>query len=185
MRKVVKFGAFFNRAGIFRRALVDTSGAVMLEFAFVVVPLVTLIVAVLQVALIFFASQLLDTATQASARTIMTGNTQTAAMSQADFKAAACARLPTFMECSKLTVDVVKSSSFASASTGAPTVTYNGSGDAVFPNRYIPGGPNDIVMVRFMYPWGVIGAPNGLNLATLSNGKFLMMATTVMRTEPY
>ena len=52
------------------------------------------------------------------------------------------------------------------------------------PSRYQIGGPSDIVMVRLMYPWNVVGA-NGLDLASMQNGQYLMIGTTVTRTEPY
>ncbi len=175
----------------FRR---DESGSTILEFAFVAGPFFALLLAILQTAMIFFANQCLDTATQAVARLVMTGVTEAGVKSAGDpgidkagFKAAACAQLPTFMRrdnCSNLTVDVQSFSSFSSVNTGAPTITYSGSGVPSMPNNYQRGGPNDYVIVRLAYPWNVVGAP-GLDLASMQNGQFLLMATSVTRTEPY
>jgi Flp pilus assembly protein TadG len=180
-----------SRRGVLSRLRRDASGAALLEFAFVAGPFIGLIFAILQVALIFFADQMLDTSTQAASRFIMTGTAQKGAWTPAKFKTETCKTLPTFMQnnnCANLTIDVTTlgstASSFSSANTGAPVITYDGSGVASMPSNYQPGAKEDIVMVRLTYPWNVVTAP-GLNLANMQNGQFLLMATTVTRTEPY
>jgi Flp pilus assembly protein TadG len=168
----------------------DEGGTTLLEFAFVAGPFFALIFAILQTALIFFANQALDTATQSASRLILTGQTQATSatpMTKAAFKTATCARLPTFMDCSNLTVDVTVAGAgvdaFSGASMGRPTETYAG-GNAVLPNNYNTGKEGDIVIVRLMYPWNVVGA-EGLNLSTMLNGQHLLVATTITQTEPY
>ena len=172
-----------SRRGILSRLRRDRSGAVLMEFAFVAGPFIALLLASLQTALIFFGDQLIETATQEASRAILTGEAQKNGMTQAQFKAMACTKLPNFMSCNDLSVDVVKVNSWSTAPTGSPTITYSG-GTPTLPNRYTLGGPSDIVMVRLMYPWNVVGA-EGLNLASMQNGQYLMIGTTVTRTEPY
>lgn len=173
--------------GVLARLHADCSGSTILEFAFVAGPFIALILAILQTALIFFSNQLLETAAQSAARQIMTGTVQQAnagaGLTQAEFKTLTCSKLPDFMQCANLTVDVTKGTDFASANTGSPAITYSGS-TPTFPNRYNIGDDNDVVVVRLMYPWSVVGAP-GLSLGSLQNGKFLLMATSVAMTEPY
>jgi hypothetical protein len=50
---------------------------------------------------------------------------------------------------------------------------------------YSPGGPGDIVIMRVMYAWPVVGGPLGLNLANQPDGSHLMLATAVFKNEPY
>ncbi len=179
-----------SRRGLLSRLRRDASGSTILEFAFVAGPFFALIFAILQTAIIFFADQMLDTATQSVSRLILTGVAQSdgsSPMTQTQFKSAACARLPSFMSCNNLFVDVTKvgsdNSAFANASMGRPTITYSG-GVASMPQTYTPGSKSDIIMIRLTYPWNVVGAP-GLNMASMQNGQFLLMATTIIRTEPY
>ena len=179
-----------SRRGILSRLRRDRSGSTIIEFAFVAGPFVALIFAILQVGLIFFADQMLDTATQAASRFVMTGTAQKGAWTAAKFKTETCKTLPAFMQnnnCSNLTIDVTtlgsNASSFGTANTGTPAITYN-AGVATMPSNYQPGAKEDIVIVRLTYPWNVVGAP-GLDLANLQNGQYLLMATTVARSEPY
>ncbi len=190
MGKVNQAQESATRRSVLSRLRHDSSGAVLMEFAFVAGPFIALIFAILQVALIFFADQMLDTSTQAASRFIMTGTAQTQAWSASKFKTETCKTLPAFMQtnnCSNLTIDVTtlgsSPGSFGNANTGQPTITYN-AGVPSTPSNYQPGGKEDIIMIRLTYPWNIVGAP-GLDLANMQNGQYLLMATTIARTEPY
>lgn len=148
------------------------------------VPLVALILAALQTAIIMFYDQALQTATEKSARQLMTGSVQSSALSQAAFKSLVCANAPLF-QCSGLMVDVQSASSFSSISTTPLTLTYNGSGAVTNSWSYSPGGAGDIVILRVMYDWPVVGGPLVLNLADQANGAHLMVGTAVIKNEPY
>ena len=60
--------------------LPDRRGAAAVEFALVAPPFLALLFAILELALVFFASQALETVTQDSSRLIMTGQAQTAGL---------------------------------------------------------------------------------------------------------
>ncbi len=184
-----------SRRGLLSRLRHDRNGSTIIEFAFVLGPFVALILAILQTAMIFFANQVLDTATQSVSRLVLTGaaqqNGQTAAgLTKAQFKAAACTRLRAgakFFDCDNLTVDVTRigsnNAAFATADMAAPTITYGG-GAPTMRSNYETGDKGDIIMIRLTYPWNVVGAP-GLNMASMQNGQFLLMSTILTRTEPY
>jgi hypothetical protein len=91
------------------------------------------------------------------------------------------------MSCDNLTVDVSVAGNgvdgFSGADVGQPAITYV-NGQPVLPNRYNTGSKYDIVIVRLTYPWNVVGAA-GLDLASMSNGQYLLVATTITQTEPY
>jgi Flp pilus assembly protein TadG len=174
-----------NAAVALKRLRDDKSGAVMLEFAFVVIPFIALILASLYTSLIYFSTQALETAVQTSARTMITGNAQLGGMSQSAFKAQVCTKIPSYMQCSKLYVDVRRSTSFASLNMSAPSVTVDANGNVTNSGAYETIGKSEMGMVRFAYVWEAGSGPLGLDLSTMSNGKRLLVATSVFRAEPY
>lgn len=116
------------------RLLRDQSGAAALEFAFVGPPLIALLLAILHTALIFLAQAGLQTAAEGAGRLIMTGQAQTYAgvgMTSTDFKNAVCGKLsgfanqlPPFLDCNRLYIDVNTASSFSTAVTTVPALSY-------------------------------------------------------------
>ena len=161
----------------------DDRGATILEFALVSAPFFALLLAILITSLVFFAQQALETATEAAARLIITGQAQQAGWSASQYKTQVCNQLPPFLSCSKLMVDVETVTSFSSANTGRPTITYDANGNPVMP--YQAGVASNIVLVRLMYIWPVATGPLGFNLSTQGNNTRLLVATSVAQTEPY
>jgi Flp pilus assembly protein TadG len=166
-----------------RFARAETAAAAV-EFALVAAPFLALLFAILETALVFFASQTLEAAASNSARLIMTGQAQMAGYSQADFKTAVCKSLSNSMfNCSTgVYVDVKSYSSFTSIDASSPVA--NGKLDTS-KMTYTPGGPGDIVVVRLYYQWPVYVTMFGDNLTNLNGGNRLMVATSVFRNEPY
>jgi Flp pilus assembly protein TadG len=162
----------------------DKRGATLVEFGFVITPFAALMVAILQTSLTFFAQQNLETAAEKSVRQLMTGAAQRANMSQAQFKALVCTKIPTFMQCSKVIVDVQQAASFAAISTAPPTITYDASGNPT-QGAYTPGIGGTINIVKIMYIWDEQKGPLGFDLSTMSSGKRLLISTSVFRVEPY
>jgi Flp pilus assembly protein TadG len=165
-------------------ALGDERGAAALEFALVAVPLIALLLVALQTAIIMFYNQALQTATEKSARQLMIGSVQDSGLSQSAFKSLVCTNASMF-KCSGLMVDVESASSFSTISTSALTPAYNGSGATTNTWSYSPGSAGDIVILRVMYGWPVIGGPLAVALANQSNGTYLMVGTAVFKNEPY
>ncbi|TGX56335.1 pilus assembly protein [Sphingomonas gei] len=163
----------------------DTRGVAAIEFAFIAAPLAGLMVAILQTSLTFFAQQTLETTAEKSVRKLITGEAQKASMTAAQFKTLVCTKLPSFMKCDNVYVDVTSAVSFASIATSAPTITFDGDGKVTNSFAFTPGGPGSINIVRIMYAWDVQAGPFGFDLATMSNKKRLLYATAVFKTEPY
>jgi len=171
--------------GHWRRLAQDNRGSILVEFAFVAGPLIALLIATLQVSLVFFAQQNLETTTEKATRQLLTGQAQGAGMTQSQFKTAVCSKLAAFMKCANVLVDVQKVADFNSADTSSPTITYDSNGNVTNAWVYAPGGAGQITVVRIMYVWNVSKGPLGFDLSTLSNGKRLLIATAVFKTEPY
>jgi Flp pilus assembly protein TadG len=167
------------------RLLTNDRGAAALEFALVGASFLALLFGRLQVALIFFAQQSLETAAEATSRQIMTGQVQHANMTTAQFKTAACNNLPSFFKCANLMIDVRTTPAFASASTLMPTLTYDANGNPTNTWTYDVGGAGSIVVMRLMYVWPVLPGPLNFNLANQGSNKRMLMATSVFKSEPY
>lgn len=157
-------------------------GATAVEFGIVVVPFVALLFAIMQTALVFFSSQTLETAAADSARLILTGQAQTASLTQASFKTEVCKKIFGMFDCvNGVTVDVQKYANFASADMTRPV----GSDGKVKPGGYNPGGPCEIVVMRLIYEFPVYVSLLGFDLSDMTGGKRLIVATSVFRNEPY
>lgn len=180
--------AFSQRVGKPRalsRLWRDTSAAVALEFALVGPMLIALILAILHTALIFLAQQGLETTAEAAGRIIMTGQAQQSSMTAAQFKTAACATLPPYLQCSRLYIDVTSVSNFSDASTAAPTFTYDSKGNVSNSFSYTTGTRGSIAVVRLMYLWPTTNGPLGLNLTNTTGYNRMLLATSVLKTEYY
>jgi Flp pilus assembly protein TadG len=168
-----------------RRVRRDKSGAVMLEFAFVVIPFIAVLLASLYTSLIYFSTQALDTVVQTAARRVITGSAQTSGMSQSAFKTQVCNSLPTYMKCSRLYVDVRRAASFGALNMATPVVNVDGDGNVTNAGNYDTIGKSEMGMVRIAYVWQAGAGPHGLDLSTMANGNRLLIATSVFRAEPY
>jgi Flp pilus assembly protein TadG len=170
--------------GLLRRLVRRKEGATVVEFALVIFPFLAILFAIVEIALVFFAGQVLETAVADSARRIMTGEVQKAGMSQTQFKADICNRLLALFNCQGgVKIDVRNYTNFASANI-TPPLNEDGELDTSS-FQFSPGGRNSIVVVRAVYEWPIFVRDFGFNLATLPNGKRLLMATAAFRNEPY
>jgi Flp pilus assembly protein TadG len=168
---------------LLRRFARAQDGAAAVEFGMVAAPFLALMFAIMETALVFFASQTLETAVSDSARLIMTGQAQSQTFTQAQFKSAVCARIGGLFDCAGgLQIDVKTYSSFGSVDN-SPPLDANGNLKTDF--GYQPGGPGDIVVVRLMYQWPVYASLLGFNLGNMAGNKRLIMATAAFRNEPY
>jgi Flp pilus assembly protein TadG len=166
-----------------RRFVKHQEGAAAIEFGMVAAPFLALMFAIMETALVFFAGQALETAAADSARMIMTGQAQTQAFSNGDFKNAVCSKVYGLFNCgSGIYVDVKTFPSFAAVNLNNPI---GPDGKLVENFNYQPGGPGDIVVVRLFYQWPVFVSLLGFNLADMADNKRLLAATAIFRNEPY
>ena len=163
----------------------DARGAVALEFALVAPMLIALIVGILNTSLIFLAQSGLETTAENAGRIIMTGQAQQGALTQAQFKTAACASLPPFLTCSRLFIDVVSVNNFSDATLTTPTFTYYKNGNVTNTFSFSTGTRGAIAVVRLMYLWPTSNGPWGLKLTNTSGNNRLLLATSVLKTEYY
>lgn len=156
-----------------------------MEFALIAPAFIALLIAILQVGLVFFAEQALQSAAVVASRVVLTGQAQSSSMTQSQFVNAICPKIQTLFDCSKMMIDVQNYSSFSGANYSTPTLTYDAQGHVTNVWSFVPGTAGSIVIVRFIYQWPVIGGPLGFVISNLPNGNRLMMGVSALRVEPY
>jgi Flp pilus assembly protein TadG len=163
----------------FRR---NRNGSAAVEFALVAPVFFALLFAIIETAIIFFASQVLETITQDSARMIQTGQAQNLVYTQAQFKAYVCSQIPTLFACNNVFVDVKSYPSFTNVVINSQIdVTKNFINNM----QYCPGNAGDIVVVRLFYQWPLIVTGFGFNISNLAGSQRLLSATAAFKNEPF
>jgi Flp pilus assembly protein TadG len=170
---------------LWRAFVADRTGATAVEFGLVAAPFIALLVALIQTFLVFFAQQLLESVVTQSSRTILTGQAQGQNLSQSQFAQLVCSNVVILFNCSKLMIDVQVAGAWTGANAGAPSLTFDGSGNVTNTWQFNPGNQGDIVVVRVMYQWPVFLGPLGFNLANLPNGNRLIMSSTAFKNESF
>ncbi len=154
------------------------------EFSLVAAPFLGLMIAILQVGLIYYAQEALETAVEQTARLVLTGQAQSAGTTQSQFATALCNNSPGLFTCANFMIDLQPATSFANANVTQPTLTFNAQGKVTNTWQYSTGNPGDIMVMRVMYQWPVFLGPLGFTLSNEPNNMLLMMATSVFRNEP-
>jgi Flp pilus assembly protein TadG len=167
---------------ILRRFRRNRRGSAAVEFALVAPVFFALLFAIIEIALMFFAGQVLETINSGSARMILTGQAQNAAYSQSDFKTYVCNQIPILFTCANVFVDVRSYPSFTNVVINSEI---DAGGNFVNDMQYVPGGPGDIVVVRLFYQWPMLVTTLGYNFTNLTNNKRLLVSTIAFRNEPY
>jgi Flp pilus assembly protein TadG len=177
-----------------RRFRSSRRGSAAVEFALVAPVFFALLFAIIETAIMFFASQVLETVTQNSARVVLTGQAQSGSVTacavsgvstpctQATFKTYVCNQIPALFDCSKLYVDVTSFSSFSGVTLPSHI---EGSGNFDTSTSYSPGNAGDIVVVRLFYQWPLFVTGLGYNISNLAGSKRLLVATAAFKNEPY
>ena len=164
-----------------RRFARGDDGIAAVEFGIVAAPFLALMFAIMETAIVFFASQTLETAVADSARLIMTGQAQQSNFTQAQFKSAVCAKILGLFDCAGgLKIDVKTYTSFSSIDNAKPI---DANGKLLTNFGYAPGVAGEIVVVRLMYEWPIYVSM--LGLSDMSGNKRLIIATAAFRNEPY
>ncbi len=160
----------------------ETRGVAAVEFALIATPFFALLFGIIQVAMLFFVSTVLEHAAQEAARDVRTGEVQQGGGEQ-QFRDVACDNMSLLLSCDNLYHDVQVYDDFASANPSSPITD-----EAYDPDdfKFDAGGEDDIVVVRLFYEWR-LPAPffGGRVMANLANGNRLLVATVAFRNEPF
>ncbi|HSY56093.1 MAG TPA: TadE/TadG family type IV pilus assembly protein [Bradyrhizobium sp.] len=174
--------AFVKKA--FRRFGRNRRGSAAVEFALIAPVFFALLFAIIETAVMFFASQVLETVTQESARQIMTGQAQAAGYSASQFlNSVVCPQVPALFTCASIGVDVESDpTSFGNITIANPVTS--GAYDPTKLN-FNMGGSCSVVTVTLYYQWQLFVTGLGYNISNISGNMRLLSATAAFRNEPY
>lgn len=172
----------------FRRA---QDGATAVEFGFIAFPFLILLAAIMETALMFWTSQVLEEAVSQTSRRLLTGEAQTryagtGPQNTTKFRDDVCAAATAMVDCAKLTIDVRTYSSFAGAKTGVDgsnPVTAGGLNTTGF--GYTQPQPSQIVVVRAVLEYSLYFSQWSSSLANIGSGRRGIVASATFRTEPF
>lgn len=187
-RRTEERGRREGRWSLPRRFLSDVRAATAVEFAIIAAPFLALMGAILEMAIVFLATQVLDTATADASRLIRTGQAQQSALDATQFKQQVCDRLYVLFDCSKVYVESTVYTNFASIGNLNSYSAYkdaDGNFDPTKVSAYHTGNGSQIVVVRVFYAYPVIFKNLGFDLANTADGKLLMAGVAVFRNEPF
>ena len=170
------------------RFLADAGAATAVEFALVATPLLFLIGAIFELAILFLAAQVLDSATTDAGRLIRTGQFKTVAPTQAAFKTEVCNRLYLLFDCANVAVEAKTYTNFAGITDLSSMTAYkdtNGNFDTTKVTTYQPGSGSSIVVVRVFYPYPVLFKNLLWDETRAPGGKVLLTGVAAFRNEPF
>lgn len=171
----------------------DQRAAVAVEFALLALPFFTLVAAILETALVFFAGQVLESAVQDSSRLIRTGQAQQQGYRPARYRQELCNGLYGLFDCESdrllVQVKVLNKFSEVSAAIAAPISAECSTNPAACTwtgaETYDFGGTSSIVVVQAYYKWPTIVDLPWFNLANQAGGDRLLSGVRVFRNEPF
>lgn len=182
----------FRRSRLALRLLRDDRGATALEFGMVAAPMIFMILATLELGLVYMVTTSLDNATQEAARQIRTGELAMAGGATATtFRNQICANMGWLQsQCqANLSVDVRSFPSFSGESAPNPVTKGSGSTNGAFDNSKLTfqtGNAGDIMLVRAFYQWKLITPVLYGGLQSMNNtGVNVITSATTFRNEPY
>ena len=134
------------KKGILRRLRADNSGATAIEFGIVAAPFFALMLALIEVSLVFFANFTLENAVDQASRMIRTGQAQEQGFSEAQFKQTVCDNVSGVYDCmAGLKLDVRKFDDFGGIDLPDPL---DDDGELLNNFSYDIGTGGNVVVVR-------------------------------------
>jgi Flp pilus assembly protein TadG len=178
-----RYARHFSRFGRARH------GATAVEFALIAPAFIALMVALLQTMVVLFAQQALQAGAMEAARLFLTGQAQNsnsgAGLTSSQLLSQICPMMQPLINCTSLNVNVASYTSFSSASTTPPTLTFNGAGQITNTFTYTPGTPGQVMVIELIYPMSAVSGPLGFTLANLPNGMTEIVGVSAFKVEPY
>ena len=189
----------FTRRRSLRRFVRAERGTAAVEFAALAVPFLGIICVTIETAVDYWAQCTLDAALSDAARTIYTGQFQTAnagsKKSASDLLTALRQNMctvdgkprPTMFVCSNVRLSVTSGTAFANASTSPTTVDSNTKQTSWNPNfsQYACGVANSIVRVQAAVDFPVFFNLINYNFDKLPGNRRVLQAAAVFRVEPF
>lgn len=161
-----------------------TEGSTAVEFAMLIIPFMYTTFAIIELALFFAATNMLESGVNESARMIRTGQIQEQANPEEAFRTDLCNRLFVLVDCNEVDIEVVAmpDDDFTSVSDYQPVYDEEGN---VVPRPFDPGQSNDVVLIRAIYRYQLITPMFAEIFSREDDNTIPIMSTVVLQTEPY
>ncbi len=179
LRQIIR-DTLWRRAGFAR----DEQGATAVEFALLGLPFFALIAAILETAMVFFASQVLDSAVQDSSRLVRTGQTQIEEYTPEMYKEAVCSRLFGLFDCTQLKLRVTELVNFTTAEI-TEEIFDPDTGEWIIEEDFDQGVGSSIILIEAYYKWPTFIDFMGIDFSDSPDGTRLLAAVQVFRNEPF
>jgi Flp pilus assembly protein TadG len=167
---------------LLRRFRRHRAGSAAVEFALVAPTFFALLFATLETGGVFFAEQVLENATEAAARLVLTGQKKSSSITAEDFRKEVCKSIPALIDCGAITIDV------KNWGTGRPSTPVSPIVNGQFKTTgfgFDTGTAGDIIVVRLFYQLPLVVTGLGYNAANLSGNKRLLSTMLAFRNEPF
>ena len=155
-------------------------GAVAVEYGLVALPFIWLLLVIFETAGVIFTDIALQNGVSETARLIRTGQVQMQGISPTRFKELLCGNIASYIDCSKVRVDITKSASLPIAGPDMMTVQDSTA------QSFQPGGPMEWVLVQARYDWKLT-VPGITGLANMGANSTVrrLVCGAMFRNEPY
>lgn len=169
-----------------RRFSRDERGVTAIEFGILALPFFTIIFAIIETAMVFFAGQVLDSAVEDAGRMIKTGRAQAQGYDLDDFRTLMCGYTFNLFDCSKIRIKIQTITDFSSAQI-TPTIQTCDQTTCTWSmtETCAPGQGRDVVQVLAYYRWPLLLNFPYFNMRNQPDNYRLLGATRAFRNEPF
>ena len=180
-------GPFASATARMRAFARDERGVTAIEFGVLALPFFTVIFAILQTAIMFLASQVLDSALEDASRKVRTG--EAAAYTLTQFRTLVCDSTYNLIDCSQIQLKSEVISGFSNATYTVPqsctltTCTWTSNWQNF--DSGSTGTCRQVIQVSAYYRYPLIVVLPYFNLKNQPDNYRLLSATRVFRNEPY
>lgn len=164
----------------------DDRGVTAIEFGLLALPFFTIIYAILETTMVFFAAQILDSAVEDASRMVKTGQAQSSGYTIDDFRTLMCGYTFNIFDCSQIKIKVAKITNFSSTTTSNTVQTCTTTTCTwTVAEGFSPGVGREVVQVFAYYRWPLLVNLPYFNLKNQPDNYRLLGATRVFRNEPF
>lgn len=185
----------FARRNFMRRRfstiLRDDSGSAALEFAFVAMPFLLFVLAIIGFGLYFLNNHWLQYGAETAARKIRTGEAESGRMTVGQFRELVCNQVKVVIDCSKVSIIVQHGTTWSSvapqACVGSNNAMTASNGNTSDQLTELSGTASEVVLVTLCYKWDLANYFSFLKLGSGSGGSgpAILQAVTAFKSEPY
>lgn len=162
----------------------DERGVTAVEFGILALPFFTIVFAIIETAMVFFAGQVLDSAVEDASRLVKTG--QGTSYNLETFRDYMCGYTFNLFDCDEIQIKVEKIANFTSTATSQTVQTCNGTTCTwTVTEAFSPGAGRDVIQVFAYYRWPLLVTLPYFNLKNQPDNYRLLGATRVFRNEPF